>query len=170
MQGRTELAVGVADRSGVAITRSRKALVVVCLLVMAACSAEERPSGPLQVKTGPSGPADPRIAAIKSNAYQLSQGGRYFSWYGCTACHSESAKGAVALGDRRRQNDLSFDRIYLLIESGHPRSRIRIPVEQLWQMTAYVRSLQDLPSAKRRRQDLDQRGEPQGSNWTGPVR
>lgn len=46
----------------------------------------------------------------------------------------------------------------------------RIPVEQIWQIAAYVRPLPGIKPELRRRQNLDEAGEPQGANWSGPVR
>lgn len=147
---------------------------VACIVVataLTACSVEKRAVGPDQPSTPPEGPGDARIALVDDNAYQLSQGGRYFSWYGCAACHAQSAPGRRDLtGARWRYGD-RFDRLYRAIADDHsPPYGARVPTEQLWQITAYVRSLATLDPAKRRRQDLDQRGEPRASNWTGPVR
>jgi cytochrome c oxidase cbb3-type subunit 3 len=46
----------------------------------------------------------------------------------------------------------------------------RIPPLVLWEITAYVRKLPDTKPDQRRRQDLDQNGEPQGDHWSGPMR
>jgi mono/diheme cytochrome c family protein len=141
---------------------------------LAACSAERRPAGPDQPQTPPNGPADPRATAFETNKYQLGQGGRYFTWYGCGACHGRGATGALDLADDRWLRGGTFDRVYQAIADGHPGITpsfgARIPPHQLWQVTAYVRSLKDLPAAQRRRQDLDAAGEAEGSNWAGPIR
>jgi cytochrome c oxidase cbb3-type subunit 3 len=137
---------------------------------ISACSAEKRSIGPEQPLTPPRGATDPRIALLESNVYQVSQGGRYFTWYGCGTCHASGARGFLDLGDGRWRRGGGFDQIYGAIATGHnPPYADRIPVEQLWQITGYVRSLTTLEPAKRRRQDFDQQGEPQGDNWTGPV-
>jgi mono/diheme cytochrome c family protein len=144
-------------------------LLAVAMLV-SACSAERRPIGPTQPQTPPNGAADPRGALFESNPYQLSQGGRYFAWYGCGACHAEGARGFLDLADGRWRRGGAFDQVYGAVATGHsPAYADRIPVEQLWQITAYVRSLASLPPGKRRRQDLDQQGEPQAGNWSGPA-
>lgn len=141
-------------------------------MLLAACSVEKRPAGPSQPQTAPNGSNDPRIAAFESNAYQLGQGGRYFSWYGCAACHSGDAQGVLDLADKKWAHGGAFDQVYRSI-AAHPGLATlpgdSIPTEQLWQITAYVRSLSELDPAKRRRQDFDQAGEPQGGNWSGPV-
>jgi cytochrome c oxidase cbb3-type subunit 3 len=141
-------------------------------VLLAGCGAEKRPAGPDQPQTPPNGPGDPRIAAFEANKYQVGQGGRYFSWNGCGACHGTDAAGVQALGDNVWRRGGAFDQVYRSITE-HPGEMPgygeTIPVQQLWQITAFVRSLKDLPPAKRHRQDVDQAGEPQGSNWSGAV-
>lgn len=44
-----------------------------------------------------------------------------------------------------------------------------IPVEQMWQISAYVRQLQNTKPALLRRQSLDQKAEPQADRWSGPL-
>lgn len=143
------------------------------LLAVTGCSKEYRDLGPEQPQTAPRGPGDPRAAYFEGNSYQVSQGGRYFSWYGCAGCHGDAASGARDLAADMRQRPAMFDRVYAAI-ADHPavpyRYRERIPIEQLWQITAYVRSLKSLGPERRHRQNLDQAGEPQGTNWSGPVR
>ena len=144
---------------------------VLLLAAVGACSTEKRAVGPDQPSTPPDGPVDLRIAMIDGNAYQVSQGGRYFSWYGCAACHAQDARGARNLANAKWRYGARFDRLYRAIADDHaPPFGPRVPSEQLWQITAYVRSLAALDPAKRRRQDMDQVGEPQGNRWTGPVR
>lgn len=148
--------------------------VAAVLLLIAACTKESRTLGPDQPQTPPNGPADPRAKYFESNDYQVSQGGRYFTWYGCGSCHGDSAKGPLDLaGDQQRQ-PASFDRLYAAIAQGHVRYGTdygaKIPTAQLWQITAYVHELASLKPERRRRQDLDQAGEPQGATWPGAVR
>ena len=138
--------------------------------LLSACTAERRPTGPEQPQTPPNGSGDPRIAMFESNAYQLAQGGRYFAWYGCGGCHSDGAKGALDLSDGQWRRGGAFNQVYAAVADGHGGGGAgRIPIEQNWQIAAYVRSLKDIPPAKRRRQDLDQQAEPQGANWSGPL-
>lgn len=124
-------------------------------------------------QTAPRGAQDPRAAKYERNVYQVAQGGRYFTWYGCGACHGGVAKGALNLSDKIWVNGSDLDQVYAFIAYGHPgalaRYGERIPAEQLWQITGYVRTLPQLTPEKRRRQDIDWVGEPQGASWTGPV-
>lgn len=144
------------------------------LVLLAGCSKEARTLSADLPQTPPHGGADPRIAKYQENAYQVAQGGRYFTWYGCGACHASGAKGVLDLGDVRWRYGGAFDQVYASIASGHRRVAVnygdKIPVEQLWQITAYTRDMTKVPSEKRRRQDHDQQGEPQGSTWAGAER
>jgi len=142
-------------------------------MLSAGCAKESRTLGPDQPQTPPNGPDDPRAAKYDGNVYQIGQGGRYFAWYGCGACHGLDAKGPVNLSGALWRHGRALDQVYDFIANrhpGNPRYGERIPTEQLWQITAYVRSLPDLPPERRRRQDMDQVGEPQGNTWSGPVR
>jgi cytochrome c oxidase cbb3-type subunit 3 len=152
-----------------------RAIVVMALAVLSpACSKEARTLGPDLAQTAPNGADDPRAAKYEGNVYQVGQGGRYFTWYGCAGCHGAGAKGRLDLGDRRWAHGGNLDQVYAFIAGGHPGKLAelgrRIAPEQLWQLTAYVRSLPDLAPELRRRQDLDQAGEPQGRTWSGPVK
>lgn len=151
----------------------RPVLALLVLGVLAACNAEKRVTGPTQPQTAPNGAADPRIAMRQSRFEQISQGGRYFAWYGCGSCHAQGAPGIRELGDPHRRNVRGFDQVYRAI-AGHPGVSPpyanRIPADQLWQLTAYVQSLTSLDPGRRRRQDLDQKGEATGETWSGPVR
>lgn len=142
-------------------------------LSLSACSGEKRTLGSDSPQSAPTGPNDPSAAAYEENAFQVSQGGRYFTWYGCGSCHGDSAKGMLDLSRAERRRSASFDRVYTMIAQHRrpegPNYGWRIPVEQLWQITAYVRELPDTPPEKRRRRDIDQQDEPQGDSWTGPV-
>ena len=141
------------------------------VILLGACSGEKRASSASQPLTPPNGPGDPRIALVANNKYQQSQGGRYFTWYGCGTCHGDGARGYLDLGDDQWRRGGGFDQIYTAIARQHiPPYADRVPVEQLWQITAYVGSLTKLDPALRQRQDFDQKGEPEGDSWSGPVR
>jgi cytochrome c oxidase cbb3-type subunit 3 len=142
-------------------------LIVICL---GGCSKEARNVGPSLPQTRPASDADPRIAAYQDNFYQMSQGGRYFSWYGCSSCHTETAKGAADLPDNRWYRGGGFAEVFGSIADGHGKLAYgsRIPVEQLWQLTAYVRDLPQHHPEKRVRVQRDAQAEPQGSTWSGP--
>ena len=147
---------------------------VALLLFLTSCSAEDRSLGSNQPQSPPSSADDPRSAKYEQNAYQLSQGGRYFTWYGCGACHGDQALGVPNLKDSRWRYGGDFDQIYRSIAQGRansmPAYASTIPIEQLWQITAYIRQLQNTKPAMIRRQNLDEQAEPQAGNWSGPLR
>ncbi len=147
---------------------SRGAIPLGALLVLAACSNEKRVLDADQPVTDPVGAHDPRTAQFQDNAYQVAQGGRYFTWYGCGGCHGNGAQGVNNLADNQWRHGGSADRVYASI-AAHGRLGAGIPAEQRWQLAAYVHQLPSLDPAYRRRQDNDQLGEPQGSNWSGPI-
>lgn len=147
--------------------------VLFCLSLVAGCSREQRVVDVGPPQTPPRGPSDRRIPLYQDNAYQVSQGGRYFSWYGCAGCHGNGATGQADLTSGRWVHGGQFDQVYRYVESGHEGRQSfngAIPAEQLWQITAYVRELPATELDKRRRQDLDGSGEPQGTKWSGPVK
>jgi mono/diheme cytochrome c family protein len=145
--------------------------IVAMLGLLGACSKEARTLAPDVPQTPPHGAADPRIATYQDTIYQVAQGGRYFTWAGCGVCHAAGATGARNLGDGRWRHGGGFDQVYASIADRHSGRRYAetIPVEQLWQITAYVRDLSKIPIEKRRRADRDQQGEPQGSTWTASL-
>lgn len=147
----------------------RGAAMLAVLLALTACSKEKRILDADQPMTDPVGSQDPRTKQFQDNAYQVSQGGRYFTWYGCGGCHGNGAQGPNNLADGYWHHGSTADRVYASIAK-HGKLGARVPVEQRWQLAAYVQQLPMLDPAYRRRQDNDQLGEPQGDNWSGPVR
>jgi len=145
-------------------------LPLLLFVALAGCSREARDLGPSRPQTAPLGDRDPRIATYQQDFQQLSQGARYFSYYGCQTCHDESAPGWRNLSDGRWHRGDGFAQVYGAIAGGHGALRYgaRIPVEQLWQLTAYTRDLPEHFPEKRQRTALDQRAEPQGARWSGP--
>jgi cytochrome c oxidase cbb3-type subunit III len=137
---------------------------------LCACSPEARTVGPTMPRTQPANDRDPRIAAYQDNFYQVAQGGRYFGWYGCSGCHTDTAPGVLNLPDGQWRHGSGFAQVYGAIADRHGtvRFRDRIPVEPLWQLTAFVRDLSRHTPEKRRRLQVDQQAEPIGPSWTGP--
>ena len=134
------------------------------------CEYEKRPIGPDRPLSPPTGAADARIQFYDNNAWQMANGSREFTWYGCGDCHSANAEGFMSLSGGRQ---VAFETIYQAISNGAPAKMPaygrRMPVESIWQITAYVRSLRALKDTKRQRADLDQKGEATGAKWSGPV-
>lgn len=156
----------------------KRLVVLVGLSVLAggiaACGPEQRPLSSGQPMTPPRTDGDdPRVPFYQDNFARVSQGGRYFVWYGCARCHTDPAPPSLDLGDRTWRHGARFADVYAYIAHGHagrPPYDATIPVETLWQITAYVRSLPDVEPRERRRQSADVRGEPQGDTWSGPLR
>ena len=144
------------------------------LLLLGACEREKRDLDAAPPATPPTGPADPRAALYQQNAYQVSQGGRLFGWYGCQGCHGDDAKGVLNLADGQWRYGGDPAAVYASIAQGRPGGMPayagRIPPEEIWQLTGYTLQLYQISAPQRRRQDLDQAGEPQGTSWTGAVR
>ena len=146
-------------------------VAVLMAAVVSGCSGEARTVTPGVPQTRPRSNDDPRIPAYQANAYQISQGGRYFGWYGCAGCHDERSDAARNLADGRWRHGSGFAAVYAAIADGHGAADYgrRIPVEPLWQITAYVRDLPRHKPEKRRRATVDQAAEPQGASWRGPL-
>jgi cytochrome c oxidase cbb3-type subunit 3 len=148
--------------------------MVLSAAAVTGCEPEKRALAPTAPLTDPSGPADERASIFEDSFWQVSEGSLYFTWYGCGACHGESAKGVLDLGDDRWLYGGSMADVFASIANGRPAGmpayRSRMPQEQLWQVSAYVRQLHKTKPAARRRQDLDQQGQPQAATWTGAVR
>jgi cytochrome c oxidase cbb3-type subunit 3 len=142
---------------------------MIAALLTLGCEAEHRSIGPDRPLSAPVGASDQRIGFYDKNAWQTSNGGRLFTWYGCGDCHAANARNGLDLQGGR---PVGFETTYHVIADGAPGMPAyadRMPTGSLWQVTAYVRSLRKLLKTKRVRSDLDQKGEPAGKSWRGPV-
>jgi cytochrome c oxidase cbb3-type subunit 3 len=89
----------------------------------------------------------PRIQNdYEDNAYAVSEGKRLFDWYNCSGCHAHGGGGSgPALMDDRWIYGGESAQIYRTIVEGRPNGmpsfRGKIPENQLWQIVAFVRSL-----------------------------
>jgi cytochrome c oxidase cbb3-type subunit 3 len=143
--------------------------LMVMLVAGVSCSKEARKLASEQPQTPPLGASDPRIPAYADNVYQISQGARYFTWYGCGSCHASGAKWVITEQSSPPQAK-ALATVYRFLANGHATYGNKIPVEQLWQISAYVLDRGETDPAKTRRAELDGRGEPQGDSWPGAVR
>lgn len=143
-------------------------------LALGACAPEKRDLTTTAPLSDPTSAGDGRAQLFEGNLWRVSQGGLYFTLYGCGACHGATAKGALDLGDDRWRYGGSIKDVFLSIADGRvggmPAYRSRMPQEQLWEVSAYVRHLHKTKPAARRRQDVDQQGQPTGDTWTGAIR
>jgi cytochrome c oxidase cbb3-type subunit III len=99
-----------------------------------------------QLQAGPAVPAPPSADPYSANAYAVNEGKRLFSWYNCDGCH---AKGGGGIGPPLMDANWIYGaepaNIFATIVQGRPNGmpsfRNRIPEYQVWQLTAYVRSM-----------------------------
>ena len=80
------------------------------------------------------------------NAYDLSQGKRWFRWFNCAGCHANGGGGmGPALMDDTWLYGKEPHQIYTTIMDGRPNGmpsfRGRIQEAQVWQLVGYVRSM-----------------------------
>jgi len=83
------------------------------------------------------------------NAYGISEGQRLFAWYNCSGCHSHGGGG---MGPPLIKKDWIYggepENLFETIVKGRPNGMPtwggRIPEYQVWQIVAYVRSLNEL--------------------------
>ncbi|HLG97408.1 MAG TPA: c-type cytochrome [Bryobacteraceae bacterium] len=86
---------------------------------------------------------------VEGNAYAISEGQRLFNWYNCSGCH---ANGGGGIGPPLIKQVWTyggepanlFDTIIKGRPNGMPAWGGRIPEYQIWQIVAYVRSLNNL--------------------------
>jgi cytochrome c oxidase cbb3-type subunit 3 len=89
---------------------------------------------------------DPRAALYYNNAEAVNTGKRLFSQYNCSGCHSNGGGGmGPDLMDDVWIYGGRLEQIHQTLVEGRPNGMPswggKIPDEQLWQLSAYVRSL-----------------------------
>lgn len=142
-------------------SRSRSSLVICACLALAGCQREKRDIRPSPTRLAvygdaakestlrPGGPVNPEAVVnnpYNSSGYDISEGQRLFSWYNCTGCH---ANGGGAIGPPLIKQQWIyggepaniFDTIVKGRPNGMPAWGGRIPEYQIWQIVAYVRSM-----------------------------
>lgn len=132
------------------------------LATLGGCGSEDRAIDREPIRTPPRGAEDARIPYVQVNRFQVARGGRYFAWYGCSGCHGASGDAALNLADGQWRHGGSFDAVFASIAEGRPGMPAyagRMAMQTLWQVTAYVRDLEQQAPAARRRQELDQGAE-----------
>lgn len=147
--------------------RAAAAAAMMGALALAGCQRNEAPAAfapaaqdavrPVVVSGlfpgGDQPPAEfPEGKVYDGNPYYIAQGKTYFSWYNCNGCHFNGGGGigppfmtkAWRYGGR-------IDQIFNSIAEGRPNGmptwRGKIPDSQIWELAAYVRSL-DTPAVK----------------------
>lgn len=146
-----------------------------CLLFAIGCQREQRNLRPEPARLAVFGDAAPESTLLPGgsktppavsnpsygNAYDISEGQRLYNWYNCSGCH---ANGGGAIGPPLIKKDWIyggapanlFDTIVKGRPNGMPTWGGRIPEYQIWQIVAYLRSLnQEQPqSATSKRLDI----------------
>lgn len=85
-------------------------------------------------------------SGYEENAYEISQGKRWYKAYNCNGCHAQGGgDSGPALMDDNWIYGSSPAQIFATIRQGRPNGMPsfggHIPEEQIWQLAAYVRSL-----------------------------
>jgi cytochrome c oxidase cbb3-type subunit 3 len=89
---------------------------------------------------------DPRAAAYYDNADAVTTGKRLFGQYNCSGCHSNGGGGmGPSLMDDEWVYGGRLEQIHQTLVEGRPNGMptwgAKVPDEQLWQLSAYVRSM-----------------------------
>lgn len=132
---------------------------VVCGLALVSCAREERgfrvqppAASRINSKTlsdlqpGATVPVSEVKNEYEENAYAVSEGKRLFSAYNCNGCHAQGGGGmGPPLMDARWIYGARPEQIFSTIVEGRPNGmpsfRNKAPDFQVWQLSAYVRSL-----------------------------
>jgi len=128
-------------------------------LLLNGCAREKRqfePPPPARVETqaitlselrpGATTTAVAPKSGIEDQAYPVSEGKRLYTAYNCSGCHFNGGGGiGPALMDEKWIYGSEPVNVYATIVEGRPNGmpsfRDKIPDNQVWQLTAYVRSL-----------------------------
>ena len=124
--------------------------------VLLSCKREQRqfepPPSPAanvvmsQLQPGAQRPEPPTQNPFEETAYGLSEGKRLFTQYNCSGCH---ANGGGSIGPPLMDEKWIYGsdpaNIHSTILEGRPNGmpsfRYKIPDDQIWELSAYVRSL-----------------------------
>ena len=156
----------IERRTGSRRGAAARATLVSCALLLAvaplaACKRERReyhaapaqaPSPHPELSTlQPGQPLAQPVSAIgrhyENNAFHVNQGGKWYRWFNCNACHGSGGGGAIgpALIDAQWRYGGSIDQIHATILEGRPNGmpawRGKLTDQQAWQLAAYVRAL-----------------------------
>jgi cytochrome c oxidase cbb3-type subunit 3 len=136
------------------------AISMACLLV-AACQRQHRDIRPSPTRLAiygdaakedvirPGGPINPQPVAnnpYNASAYDISEGQRLYNWYNCNGCHFNGGGGIGPPLIKQQwiyggEPANIFDTIVKGRPNGMPAWGERIPEYQIWQIVAYIRSM-----------------------------
>ena len=164
--------------------------VVCCAIFSLSCKREERgfrvqppASGTIKSKSltelQPGATSSPTEIKndYEQNAYALSEGKRLYSAYNCNGCHSMGGGGmGPPLMDEKWIYGGQPEQVFATIVEGRPNGmpsfRHKIPDFQVWQLSAYVRSMsgQVPKDAAPSRDDHLQGKPPESSETKKPIK
>lgn len=141
--------------------RFRTELAGLALLVLAGCNKGPAAALPVEQPGGRQGVIDsalspglthssitndPRAAQYYDNADAVNTGKRLFGQYNCSGCHSNGGGGmGPSLMDDEWIYGGRLEQIHQTLVEGRPNGMPawggKVPDEQLWQLSAYVRSM-----------------------------
>jgi len=122
------------------------------------------------------GAATPVKNEYEENAYALSQGQQLFSRFNCGTCHAHVGGGDIGppLLDDKWIYGSNPEQIFATIVEGRPNGmpafRGKMPNYQVWQLTAYVRSLSGMVNKNAAPGREDHMKTPSPPNTTPPQR
>jgi cytochrome c oxidase cbb3-type subunit 3 len=127
------------------------AVLALAALTLGGCERETRDFARPQpgAEAGAKETAAAMVTRAERNAYALAAGKRLWGWYNCSGCHANGGGGAgPALTDDAWRYGGDAQAIYQSIAEGRPNGMPafggRVPADQLWQLSAYVRSMAGL--------------------------
>jgi cytochrome c oxidase cbb3-type subunit 3 len=135
----------------------------ICLLALTGCQREKRQLRPeptrlviydgaareSELQPGGKKPETEAGNPYAGNAYAISEGQRLYNWYNCSGCHFNGGGGIgpPLIKDQwiyGGEPANLFDTIVKGRPNGMPTWGGRIPEYQIWQIVAYVRSMNNL--------------------------
>ena len=136
---------------------------LVCFVALTGCNREKRQFRPEPTRLilydnaareSDLQPGGPKTAVLPANpyagnAYAISEGQRLYNWYNCSGCHFNGGGGIgpPLIKDQwiyGGEPANLFDTIVKGRPNGMPTWGGRIPEYQIWQIVAYVRSMNNL--------------------------
>jgi cytochrome c oxidase cbb3-type subunit III len=99
-----------------------------------------------ELQPGSVAPASAAQSPYTESAYAISEGKRLYAWFNCVGCHFHGGGGiGPPLMDDQWIYGSEPENIFASIVEGRPNGvpsfRGKIPALQVWQLTAYVRSV-----------------------------
>lgn len=138
---------------------TRWAMLLVPIVLGVACEREARPSDKLvvvskqllmpvlsDIHAGGIAPPPPAPSPFQDNAYGINEGKRLFDSYNCTGCHAHGGGGmGPALMDDKWIYGNRPENVFATIVEGRPNGmpsfRGKITDAQVWELVAYVQSM-----------------------------